>query len=426
MMILTVLRAVSIVCFPLLAMYLCRRFRAFEIIGPVVLCYAGGIIMAFLPLEEYFAGDLSLAWLIHTLRGTIDGSIVPSSPVYEPIRDAALVFSIPLLLYSTNFRAWLRQAVPTLVSFGLAVFSVIVSGVLAFFFLPGLLGDMPAHQITGMLVGVYTGGTPNMAAIGYALNTPEEVFVLLNTADVILGGLYFIFLISVAQRFALLFLKPFPAAMRSVRDEENSGAETDPLLTETQKKLELKDAKSILTAMLLALLVILVSAGLAVLTDMLFGDPDDATALSVPVLMLGLTTGGIVLSFVPFVHYLRGSYESGEYCIYIFCVALGSMINPASLVNMESLNVLIYTATVMLGAISLHFLLGWIFRIDADTLLITSTAAVYGPPFVGPVAEALKNRRVIVSGLTCGLAGFAIGNFLGIPLAEILAQFSGK
>jgi uncharacterized membrane protein len=53
-------------------------------------------------------------------------------------------------------------------------------------------------------------------------------------------------------------------------------------------------------------------------------------------------------------------------------------------------------------------------------MLITSTAGIFGPAFIGPVAERLRNREVIVPGLTCGLVGYAIGNYLGFAVAWLL------
>ena len=75
----------------------------------------------------------------------------------------------------------------------------------------------------------------------------------------------------------------------------------------------------------------------------------------------------------------------------------------------------------MFGSVMLHMLLGWIFRVDADTLLVTSTAAIYGPPFVPPLCEALKNRHLLISGLTTGLVGYAVGTQLGLAVAKFLA-----
>ena len=74
----------------------------------------------------------------------------------------------------------------------------------------------------------------------------------------------------------------------------------------------------------------------------------------------------------------------------------------------------------MFGAILLHFFLAAIFRIDRDTVIITSTAAIYGPAFIGPVANAIKNKEMIVPGITMGLLGYAIGNYIGIGIAMLL------
>jgi uncharacterized membrane protein len=46
-------------------------------------------------------------------------------------------------------------------------------------------------------------------------------------------------------------------------------------------------------------------------------------------------------------------------------------------------------------------------------------SAVCSPPFVPAVAAALKNKSIIISGLTTGIVGYAIGNYLGISLAYL-------
>ncbi len=75
----------------------------------------------------------------------------------------------------------------------------------------------------------------------------------------------------------------------------------------------------------------------------------------------------------------------------------------------------------MLGfSIILHIILGAIFRIDTDTLIITSTAGIFGPAFIGPVANGIRNKQVIVPGITMGLLGYAIGNYLGLAVAWLL------
>ncbi|HOL18438.1 MAG TPA: DUF819 family protein, partial [Bacillota bacterium] len=61
-----------------------------------------------------------------------------------------------------------------------------------------------------------------------------------------------------------------------------------------------------------------------------------------------------------------------------------------------------------------------LFKIDTDTFIITSTSAICSPPFVPVVANALKNKEIILSGIYTGIIGYAIGNYLGITFAYIL------
>ena len=65
-------------------------------------------------------------------------------------------------------------------------------------------------------------------------------------------------------------------------------------------------------------------------------------------------------------------------------------------------------------------LLARLCRIDYHTTMITSTAGVFGPAFIIPVAKALKNDEIILPGILCGILGYAIGNYLGIGLGQLL------
>ncbi len=82
--------------------------------------------------------------------------------------------------------------------------------------------------MAGMTVGVYTGGTPNMSAIGLALEVTDEKFVLVNGADVVLSAVYLLFLMTIAQRVLLKFL---PAFQRTGTGDEphTSGMEAYPV-----------------------------------------------------------------------------------------------------------------------------------------------------------------------------------------------------
>jgi uncharacterized membrane protein len=68
----------------------------------------------------------------------------------------------------------------------------------------------------------------------------------------------------------------------------------------------------------------------------------------------------------------------------------------------------------------IHVILSYLFKIDTDTTIITITALSTSPPFVPVVAGALKNKEIIVMGITIGVIGYAIGNYLGIAMAYFL------
>jgi uncharacterized membrane protein len=83
-------------------------------------------------------------------------------------------------------------------------------------------------------------------------------------------------------------------------------------------------------------------------------------------------------------------------------------------------DLLMYISFVIFGSLILHVLLSKFIKIDSDTVMITSTALICSPPFVPVIAGAIKNREIIVSGLTVGIIGYAIGNYLGFIVAQIL------
>jgi len=127
---------------------------------------------------------------------------------------------------------------------------------------------------------------------------------------------------------------------------------------------------------------------------------------------------------LPQVRGLKGAYELGEYILLIFCVAVGSLADVRQLAGGSAV-LFAFVVAVMLTAIVLHMTLCWVFRIDVDTALISSTATIYGPAFIGPVAAALKNRALVGPGLTMGLAGIALGTWLGVATAQVLKAWGG-
>jgi len=112
------------------------------------------------------------------------------------------------------------------------------------------------------------------------------------------------------------------------------------------------------------------------------------------------------------------------YLILVFSLVVGSMVNIHDLTTLH-LPLLAYVFVAIFGTTALHALLCRFARVDTDTFIITSVSAIMSPPFVPLVANSLKNEEVILSGLTTGIIGYAIGNYLGVGLGWLFKAIGG-
>jgi len=365
---------------PRVMVLLSDHFKIFSFFGPVFLSYAAGFLLSFVISDASMASTLS---------------------------EICVPIAIPLILFSAELSSLKKLAKPALCSFVLMIVAVsIVSSIGCFLF----RNTVPeANKISGMLSGLYTGGTPNLMAIGLALGVPQETILLSNTADLIVGGVYFILLISVMP---IIYRKLLPAFDKNI-------AASDLRLENTLEK-SFSDEKMIFSIRHLAMrLPAFTLSILCVLASIAASWLITGNSTNIMVVMLGVSTLGVALSFVKKIRALPGSYTAGQYMIYMFSMAIG-MSFDLSLISAKAAMLVLMFVFVQFGSASLHILLARIFKIDSDTALITSTAGIYGPAFIPAVAGALKNKEIVLTGLICGILGYAVGNYLGIGIATLL------
>ena len=137
--------------------------------------------------------------------------------------------------------------------------------------------------------------------------------------------------------------------------------------------------------------------------------------------ILFITTAAIALSFSKRINRIEKSFQLGMYLIIVFSMAVASMADLNTLVNIST-NLFFYVVVAVWGSLVIHILLSMIFKVDTDMVIITSTALAFSPPFVPVVAAAIKNKEVIIAGLTVGIVGYALGNYLGIGISELIAN----
>ena len=376
-----VLIGISILA-PALIIYLCHRFPLANRIGPVVICYAAGITM----------GNV----------GVIPAELFS---VQETLADASVALALPLLLFSMDVAKWPRMAGKALVSMGLAVASIVTVVTCAFVIIRTSVPD--SWKVAGLVTGVYTGGTPNMASIKAALDVDPAQFIVVHTYDTVITIVYIIFCVTIAQRVFLRFLPPFrapdaDAAGGPALETENIGAYADLL------------GRRFLPGLLGALLLSAAVVGLSLLVSRAFPE-----GLETTITILGITTLSILCSLIGPVRRIDRTFQLGMYIIYVFCFVVGSMAKASMVADLD-VPLLLYVLLAIFGSMAIHAGLCRILKVDADTFIITSVSAICSPPFVPVVAGALGNRAIVLSGLTTGIVGYAIGNYLGISLAYLL------
>jgi uncharacterized membrane protein len=317
--------------------------------------------------------------------------------------------AIPLMLFSANLGTLKLLAKPVAKSFVLMCVSVVVVSLLGFFIFHNRFEY--AHALSGMMVGLYTGGTPNLIAIGNSLKVPYALTALAIASDTVAGGIYFLLLISVLPKLVRKILPPFSAYDK--RDSELEKKLSEEYVPQKQPF----SVKLWFRRIPVVLLAVGCFGASALLALAVTGSLDNDWV--VVIVMLTVTTLGILFSFVKKVRNAPGSFSTGQYLIYMFSVAMGLSLN-FSLFTYDLLILFLFFCFVQFATVAVHLGLAKLFKIDADTALITSTAGIYGPAFIAPVAGALKNKEVILPGLITGILGYAVGNYLGIAVAFVL------
>lgn len=348
-----------------------------DFFSPIVLCYATGILLSILNKERDNLFFNVASW----------------------ISQISILLAIPLLLYGSSS---IKQ-ISGYKRLGLSFFFASVSSAISCFSVVWWFKNdiISFAQVGSMLTGLYTGGTPNMQAIGFALKGDPKLIVQLTAADALVGGSYLVLLTSIVPVITSYVLPRFKKPV--IHDEVIS--------TSTQIKMERWDY---------FILIFFTLLWLSVLLGLLYaGDLLENTAI----ILFFITGISIVLSFFKFIAKRSStSFTMGEYLLLVFALSL-SIQGKWSDITRGSNLIFIITAVSMYGSIGLHLILSKLFGIDRDTFLISSTAAIYGPPFVSQIATVVKNKYLLMPGILVGLLGYAIGNYIGLAVYYLLITY---
>ena len=377
------------VLFPILIIEGFKRWTIFQKIGTVVLAYAVGIIASLCGVFHF--PDIEVAASFGKMQSMMMNIAVP--------------LAIPLMLFNCDFKLWTKALPKTAWALVGGILAVVVSVVSGYFIFGKHIPD--AAKVSGMMTGIYTGGTMNFNALGASLGVDKSVMAIVLAFEMVITTPYIFFLLGGGYKVFRKLL-PYKDITHKGRTDDHEVETAD--VENYRGMFEKKNFWGMMKGLGLSFVFLAIGAGLALLIT---------GKLNELVVILTITTLAIIASFFKKVRELPKTFELGMFFILIFSVIVASMFDINS-VNGGSLYIGGFVLWIMVISMILHFIFCRVAKVSGDLFCVSQVGLLCSPPFVPPVAGAMKNKKVLLSGIVVGLVGYAIGTYLGALLAWVL------
>ena len=377
------------IIFPILIIEAFKRWTIVQKIGTVVLAYAVGIIA-------------SLCGVFHFADPAVGATF---TKLQSTVMNVAVPLAIPLMLFNCDFKLWTKSLPKTTWALVTGIAAVIVASISGYFIFRHHVPEIA--KVTGMMAGIYTGGTMNFNALGAALNVDRSVMAIVLAFQMVITTPYIFFLLGGGYKIFRKLL-PYKDITHKGRMDEDEVETND--VENYRGMFEKKNFLGMMKGLGLSVIFLAVGAGLALLIT---------GTLNELVVILTITTLSIIASFFKPVRELPKTFELGMFFILIFSVIVASMFDINS-VNGGSLYIGGFVLWIIGVSVGLHLLLCRIAKVSGDLFCVCQVGLLCSPPFVPPIAGAMKNKKVLISGIVVGLVGYAIGTYLGALLAWVL------
>lgn len=378
---------------PIVIILLFKRYSIVQKIGTVIMAYAVGIILALLGLIP---------------TGTDPGAESLLS-IQKTLMNVTVPIAIPLMLFSSDFKLWTKSLPKTVIALISGIASIIVAVIVAFFlFRDSGIEELP--KVGALMTSIYTGGTMNFYAIGSALNVQSETIILAYTFEVIVTFPFILFLTAGGFK---LFRKALPYPDESITIDQSSLEIKGDTFENYGGMFSAKIFPKMMLGLALSVGFLAIGAGLSLLIT---------GGLNELIIILTITTLGIVASFNKKIRSLPRTFELGMFFILIFSTIVASQFDIYSLGG-KAFTIYWFILFIMISAILIHLILCKIFKVSGDLFTVAIVGMLCSPPFIPPIVGAMNNRKVLISGIVIGLIGYAVGTYIGVLLSMLLGLF---
>ncbi|HIK26246.1 MAG TPA: DUF819 family protein [Thermosynechococcus sp. M46_R2017_013] len=246
--------------------------------------------------------------------------------------------------------------------------------------------------MAGSLAASYIGGSLNFVGVGRALNLPGLLFSAATTADNLLTAIWLTTTLSLPS----LLARVYP------RRDEGEAVKVIPLPT-----------TSAIAPLDLAILLSLAVATLVLSTALHQFWPLIPT-------VVWLTTLSLALAQFKWTRYLRGTSALGILGLNLFFTVIGAGTHVPSLMSV-GLEMILFTTVIVLTHGLVTFSLGALLKLDVELVALASQAAIGGPTTAIAQATGRHQPQLMGVGITLGVVGYAIANYMGLALAQALS-----
>ncbi|MCQ2311544.1 MAG: DUF819 family protein [Paludibacteraceae bacterium] len=408
-MVRVVLMLALYIVLPIIIIHMFIRLKWVQKIGTVVTAYAFGILMAITGLVS-FTPDSMEEMMFNNVQNMMMNIAVP--------------LAIPLMLFNCDFKLWTKALPKTIWSLVGGIVAISVAVVTGFWlFRSRQIPDF--EKVSAMMTGIYTGGTMNFNALGAALGVDKSVMAIVLAFEMVLTMPYIVFILGGGFR---LFRRLLP-----FKDETTNEVRRSKVQTIEAPVSDVEDYGHMfrgdnwyltLAGLGLSVLFLAIGAGLSILLwkmGVIPANPEnpEKPVLNELVIILTITTLGLVASFFRKVRELPKTFELGMFFILVFSIIVASLFDYHSIQG-STLGIGAFVFWIIVCGGLLHLLFCRIFKVGGDLFTVSQIALLCSPPFVPPVVGAMGNKKVLISGLVIGLIGYAVGTYLGIGMYYLL------
>ena len=380
---------------PFVIITIFRKYKIAKAIGTVIMAYAVGILLSFVfSFTDFLEKD----------------QFESLSKIQSLLMSVSVSLAIPLMLFSSDYKKWIKALPKAVLTLGMGIVAIIAAVLVSFFIFKNS-GIPELYKVGGMMTAFYTGGTMNFSAVSGALKTDGTIITLTLTSEMVIMFVLLVFLTAGGYKL-FRWILPFKDDIHVKNSDDTSEAKIEDL-EDYERMFSKRVFPKTMLGFLLSLCFLAVGAGLS---KLITGKLDEV------IVLLTITTLAIAASFSKKIRNLPKTFELGMFFILIFSVIVASLFDVTKL-DSGALQIFLFVLCITLSSFVIHCILCWFTKVPGDLFTVSHIALLCSPPFIPPLVAAMGNRKVLISGITIGLVGYAIGNYFGLAMAGFLKLF---